>query len=364
MNRLIVGSLVSVPLFVTMACSGDPTDSLRNGIAQVNASPSQLFVQVGRTSNVDATATDEQGNLISTSFQATSIGGSTISVIRDTTFQPIFVNDTQAVAPAEAATFRFKVTANALGVDTVTITSGDVSTRVPVAVTRDPAVAPPFITVASTGPTAADTTTLTLAPPYAFPEDVAVSFDAGDAIVVERSPDGSSLKIFPPPGATTVGTAVVGLSYLPTDTATTTTDVPLTISTSVPSRPGTDDITTAPDITPASGSTAFYDGAAFTGTDLSGDCDPTIQCPANAQYYKFTVPAHGDVDLSVNWSNDADIDLVLCNDVTCSVPDFTNATGDQPQGSTYTLTAGTYYIDVVLFDGTKPDWISINLALH
>jgi len=353
MKRLIVGSLVSASLYVSLACSGDPTESLRTGIQQVNAAPTQVFVQLGRTSNVDATATDEQGNLITTTFDVSGASPA-LTVIRDTTFQPIFVNDTQAVAPPEATTFRFKVTANALAADTFTINAGGKSVDVPVSVMLDHTQPAPVATVVSAGATAADTTVISVPAPFVI---TGASFDAGDAILVGTSADGTTASIFAPPGTTSNGTVLLGLSYLPTDTISTTTDVPLTIATTVPSRPGTDDISTAPDITPASGSTAFYDGAAFTGADISGDGGLGL-----AQYYKFTLPADGDVDISVNWSNDADVDLILCNDVTCSDPDFTNATGDQPQGSTYSLTAGTYYIVVVLFDGTKPDWISLSLS--
>ena len=68
MKRLIVGSLVSVSLTVVAACSGDPTESLRGGISQLTTSPSQVFVQQGRTAKVQVSAIDDQGNQISTSF--------------------------------------------------------------------------------------------------------------------------------------------------------------------------------------------------------------------------------------------------------------------------------------------------------
>jgi len=369
MNRLIVGSLVSVPLIITMACSGDPTDSLRNGIAQVNASPTQVFPQVGRTTNIDVTANDEQGNMVSTSFQAKAVNGSSISVIRDTTFQPVFINDSQAVAPAQAVTFRFKVTANALGVDTVTIKAGEDSVRVPVAVQRDPAVAPPFITVASTGPTAADATVLTVPAPYVFPEDVAVGFDVGNAIVVSRTADGSSITIFPPPGAASVGSAVLGLSYLPTDTVTSTTDVPLTISTSVPPQAGTDDPATAPVIAlPAAGATtAFYDGAAFGFT-----CD-AVGGPFPCQLYAISLPADGSFDASLGWSNTTDLGLyVLSADGTTATDQFCDANGNGDEGGaeacTITLPAGDYRIAVVNFGpfydpvDPPPDWISLAIT--
>jgi hypothetical protein len=326
-----------------------------------------VFVQLGRTTNVDATATDSQGNLISTSFQATN--GSAISVVRDPTFQPIFVNDTQAVAPGEATTFRFKVTANALGSESFTITAGDKSTTVPVSVTRDPLIPPPLVTVSSTGPSASDPTVLTVPAPFAFPEGAVVSFDAGDAILVDRAADGSSITIFPPPGATTVGTVVVGLSYLLSDTATTTTDVPLTISTTVPAQPGTDDPATAPTITlPAAGATtAFYDGAAF-GASVCGASNAGFGC----QLYKISLPADGSFDAALGWSNTTDLGLyVLAADGTATdqlCDDNGNADEGGAEACTITLPAGDYLLAVVNFGpgyvpvDPPPDWISLAIT--
>lgn len=368
MKRLIVGSLVSVPL-VVMACSGDPTESLRNGIVQVNATPTTAFIQLGRTTNVDVTATDEQGNLISTAFVATG-GGSAISVVRDSTFQPIFVNDSQAVVPAEAATMRFKVTAVALGAESFTVTAGDKSVTVPITVTLDP-TAVPLATVASTGPSASDPTVLTIPAPYIFPTDVSVAFDAGNAIVVDRAADGSSITIFPPPGATSTGAVLVSLSYLPTDTVTTTTDVPLTISASVPPQPGTDSPATAPDVAlPAPGaSTAFYDGAAF-GSPVCGVSNDGVPC----QLYKITLPADGSFDADLVWSNTTDLGLyVLSADGTADTGQSCDALGNGADGGeeacTITLTAGTYLLAVVNFGpfygpppDPAPDWISLKIT--
>jgi len=377
MKRLIVGSLVSASLYVSLACSGDPTESLRNGIQQVNAAPTQVFVQLGRTSNVDATATDEQGNLITTSFEASG-ASSALTVIRDTTFQPIFVNDTQAVAPAEATTFRFKVTANALAADTFTITAGGKSVDVPVSVTRDPLQPPPLATVVSSGATASDTTVLSIPAPFAFPPDVTVSFDAGNAIIVGRAPDGSSISIFPPPGTTSTGAALIALNYLPTDTVSTSTDVPLTIATTVPARQGTDDPTTAPDITPPAGGTnAFYDGTAFA-SPVCGQFNSGVPC----QLYKIVLPADGSFDVALGSSNTTDLGVYLLSaDGTQDIGDNNtpfafppgspcdvNGNDGTPESCTWTLTAGTYLLGVTNFGpfysppDPVPDWISLTIT--
>ena len=354
MKRLIVGSLVSVPLLL-IACTGDPTESLRGGITQLTTSPSQIFLQQGRTAKVDVSALDEQGNRIATSFDASNIG-SGINVSRDLTFQPQFVNDTTLAPPTEAPTFRFDVQAVDLVTTTFTLNAGGKSVDVPVTVTPDPANVP-AATVTTNGATAADPITVSIAAPLIFTSASTVATDAGAGIVTSLAADGSSITFFAPPGTTTAATIdSLGLTYLPSPSGVAvTTDVPLTIGTSVPNQPGTGSPATAPGI---SATPAFYDGAAFTGADLTTDGG------SGAQYYKFTPAADADVTFTVNWSNASDVDIVLCNDTACSAPDFSGggASTAQPEVATYTLTGGTtYYLAVVLFAGPAPSFISISV---
>jgi hypothetical protein len=373
MKRLIVGSVVSVSLMIVAACSGDPTESLRGGIVRLDASPSQLAVQQGRTVKVDVTASDSQGNQIATSFDIATVGAG-ISVQRDLTFRPVFVNDSTLSPPAQDPTFRFAVTANELVSTSFTITAGGKEVTVPVAISFDPATLPPA-TVASTGPSAADQTVLTLPAPFIFTPDAAVTFDAGGAITVGVAADGSSLTIFPPPGTTSTGVVSgVGLSYLPSDTGSTVTDVALTIATTVPPQPGTDDPATAPEVTlpPSGETTAFYDGAAF-GSPVCGESNAGLPC----QLYKITLPADGSIDAALGWSNTTDMGLyVLSADGTTDVigyPDsgcdvLGNGEDGGAESCTFTLTAGTYLLAVVsngeFYDPVDPlpDWISLAIT--
>ena len=96
----------------------------------------------------------------------------------------------------------------------------------------------------------------------------------------------------------------------------------------------------------------------FTGADLSLDQG------VGAQYYKVVVADSGDYTFTVNWeANGADIDMVLCPDVTCGAGagDFLGTGVDQPESDVRTLAPGTYYFDAVLFAGTAPAWISFTL---
>jgi hypothetical protein len=367
MKRLIVGSLVSVPLLL-VACTGDPTESLRGGITQLTTSPSQIFLQQGRTAKVDVSALDEQGNRITASFDASNIG-SGINVSRDLTFQPEFVNDTTLAPPAEAPTFRFNVDAVNLVSTKFTLNAGGKSVDVPVIVTADPASVP-AATVTTNGATAADPITVSIAAPLIFTSASTVATDAGAGIVTGLAADGSSITFFAPPGTTTAATIdSLGLSYLPTPSGVVvTTDVPLTISTVVPGQAGTDNPATAPVLAlPASGGTlAFYDGAPMAATQ----CGPVSGFPC--QLYRIDPTADIAIDASLAWSNAADLGLYVMDASFTDTGQFCDANGrgdgNQPEACTLSLTAGTYYLIVVSFgpgypeNDPNPDWIALSLT--
>jgi hypothetical protein len=357
MKQLIVGSLVSVSLMLA-ACSGDPTEDLRTGISQLTTSPSTVFVQQGLTAKVQVSATDNQGNQIVTSYAADNVG-SGITVARDETFQPVFVNDTTLQAPAEAATFQFNVNAVDLVTTSFDLTAGGKTVTVPVTVTPDPATVA-TATVTTAGATAADPTTLTVAAPFVFTPTTTIAFDAGNAIIGSISADGSTATIFAPPNTTTTGAITgLGLTYLPSASVNGVTDVPLTVGAAVPSKAGTASPATAPDITSAP---AFFDGASFTGADITADGG------LGAQYYAFTPAADGDFNITMDAQGadpaTTDVDLVVCSDATCSDGgDFTATGAGQPETGTFTLTGGTtYYIAVILFAGAAPTSISLSVA--
>jgi hypothetical protein len=378
MKRLIVGSLLSVPLMFVAACSGDPTESLRNGIVQLNASPSQIFVLQGRTAKVKVSAIDEQGNLISTSFDASNVG-SGITVERDLTFQPEFVNDTTLAPPEEATVFQFNVDAVNLVSTTFTLNAGGKSVDVPVIVTADPASVP-AATVTTNGATAADPITVSIAAPLIFTSASQVATDAGAGIVTSLAADGSSITFFAPPGTTTAATIdSLGLSYLPTPSGVSvTTDVPLTIGTSVPPEPGTDNPATAPDVTPAPGTTkAFYDGTAFGSTSCGA-----FNAGAPCQMYKITLDADGSFDVSLGESGTTDLGVYLLSaDGTTDLADNgapfafppgspcdVNGNDGTPESCTWTEPAGTYLLAVVNFGpfysppDPTPTWISLSIT--
>jgi Bacterial pre-peptidase C-terminal domain len=369
MNRLTSGTVSLIALLVVSGCNNDPTEDLRGGITKLQASPSTANVVLGKTKTVQVSALDDQGNLLETAFEVTDVGPG-ISVKRDSTFFPQFVNDTLLTVPPTAPTFQFIITGTEFTTSSFKVTAGGQEVTIPVTVTSDPTTTP-LATVASTGPSASDPTVLTLPAPFQFGTDAGVTFDAGAAIVVSRSDDGRSITIFPPPGATNAG-AVTGvvLDYIPTVPLTTTTDVALTISPTVPPQPGTDSPATAPTIAiPASGgTTAFYDGTGFA-SPVCGVSNDGVPC----QLYKFTMPADGSFDVDLVWNNTTDLGVYILTadgtaDTDQACDDLGNAEDGGEEACTITLTAGDYLLAVVNFGpfytppDPTPDWISLAIT--
>ena len=355
MKRLILCPVVAMSLLVFLtSCSGDPTGDLRGGVEKLNPNPSQVFLQQGKTTKVDVTATDAQGNQIETAFALTSQGPG-ISVVRDNSFRAVYANDTLLVPPATDAIFRYQVTATDLVASSFTISAEGKDVVVPVNVmTATGAV--PAATVTSTGTPVNTPTVLAIPAPYQFPAGATATFDAGAGLVIDRAADGSTLTVLAPPGTTSPGTVTVVLNYLPTIPDSTVTATPVTTDATVPSMAGTGSPATAPDIAvpPVGGTTAFFDAATFGAGVFGAD-----------RVYKITLTEAADITATVNWDNDSDIDVALCSDAACAnAPDFTAATGDQPESTTYSLQPGTYFLIVNLFaPGTAgpPAWISIQL---
>jgi pre-peptidase len=367
MNRLTSGTVSLIALLVVSGCNNDPTEDLRGPVTRIQSTPSTLNVTQGKTKTIQVTALDDQGNLIPSAYEVSAVG-SGISVKRDSSFFEQFVGDSLTV-PATATTFQFIVSGIDLVSTSFVVSAAGQQITIPVVVAPDPAFAP-ISTVTSTGPNASDTTVITAPAGYVFNPDAAVTFDAGDAITLGVSDDGSQLFILPPPGATSKG-IVSGLAapYLPQAPVTDSTDVALTISTSVPPQPGTDDPTTAPVIAlpPSGGTTAFYDGTAFG----AGPCG--VQSISPCQFYKITLPADGSFDASLAWSNTTDLGLYVfesdgttLTDQACD--DLGNAADGGAEACTITLAAGDYYIALVNFGPAyvppdpAPDWLSLAIS--
>jgi len=339
MKRLMCGSVVLAAAAGLWSCNGDPTESIRDG-ETVRADPSVVFVEQNSTKFVTVGLVDGQGNPLAADLQIQTVGAG-ITVEEDTAFLQTTIGERLPT------TKRYIVAGVEPLVTSFVVASGGTSATVPVRVIPTGGGIP-VVTVASTGPNATDPTVLTVPAGFQFFPDSGVAFDAGAAIIVDRSADGRSLTVFAPPGTTTTGTATILVDFLPTVPLATTTDVALTVNAAVPAQPGATDIATAPNIPLSAVGGGLWDTGLFTGTLFGAD-----------QYYQFTIADEGDYTINVDWTDAVDIDYIICADVACSAPDGTGATGAHPELHDHTFTPGTYYLVVNLFTGPTPPWVRI-----
>ena len=99
MNRFRSGLVPLFALLAVVGCSSEPTGDLRERPHELEASPTQLFLEVGETKTVQVGAVDAQGNPLDFNYEVTATGPG-ITVRRDSSFLPIFVDDSTLQAPA------------------------------------------------------------------------------------------------------------------------------------------------------------------------------------------------------------------------------------------------------------------------
>jgi hypothetical protein len=190
------------PLFALLlvaGCTTEPTDDLRNGVERIDAAPSQVFVELNKTKTVDVGAVDAQGNRLTFDYQVSSVG-SGITVVRDSTFLPIFINDSVLAVPPEAPIFRFIVTGTGYGATSFTVSAGGKDVVIPVQVTPVAAIAATF---SSLTPALGDTITITAPAGTSFTQTALLTVaglpDSLNPRIVERDPSGAFIRFLAPP---------------------------------------------------------------------------------------------------------------------------------------------------------------------
>ncbi|MBA3260497.1 MAG: hypothetical protein H0T68_13660 [Gemmatimonadales bacterium] len=225
MNRFRYGMVPAFALLLVVGCSTEPTDDLREGVRLV-AEPSQLFLQLGESNTVEVSAVDNQGNPLTFPFEVTDQQAG-IEVRRDSTFLPIYVDDSTLSVPAEASRFRFIVTATGYTATSFTVTAGGEELPVPVQVVPQTALAATF---SNPAPGLGETVTITAPPGTRFSATSIVrtaDTTAAQPFVVGVSADGTTIDVILPPNLadapltiTDVTTdAAPGLTFAPATSA-------------------------------------------------------------------------------------------------------------------------------------------------
>jgi hypothetical protein len=331
-----------------LACSGDPTGDLVGKDLTIQADPSSLFIPLAGSAPVNVSVIDVQGNTESVTDLAFNANSGSLSVVEDSTFQP-------TVAGPLSTTRRLIVTANTPDSGSIHVSANGVAKDIPVVVNPTGAT----VALSATDAPANQPITISLAgQPFKFGEGAGATIGGAAGVNLGLSADSTTMTFLPPPGAAgPLSLDSVAPVYAPSLRFSLPTGDSLTIGPLTPA-PGTGSPTTAPALPiPAAGTTTgFLDIGTFTAPDLTGDGGL-----AKAQYYRLDVTEAGTYTFTVNWDNDADLDILLCQATNCSDADFMSAGDIQPETDSRDLVPGTYYLAVVLFAGTVPGSISIAL---
>jgi hypothetical protein len=198
MNRLTSGMVPLFALLLVAGCSSDPTEDLRNGISELRASPTQIVLELGETQTVDVSAVDDQGNRIASAFEVTN-PGSGISIKRDSTFLPVYIDDTTLTVQPEAVVFRYIVTANAYTTTSFTVSTGGKDVVVPVHVVAQNVLE---ADISDTVPTLNEVVTITAPAGVTFSPTSLVTLADTTAVqpaTLAVAADGKSITFLPPP---------------------------------------------------------------------------------------------------------------------------------------------------------------------
>jgi hypothetical protein len=207
MNRFRSGTVPLFALLVLVGCSSEPTEDLRDGPTALVAAPTQLFIELGGIKNVEVGSVDAQGNPIDLNYEVTATGAG-ITVRRDSSFLPIFVDDSTLQAPPVGPRFRFIVEGTGYANSSFTVTAGELSITVPVQVVPQSGLAATFDDdTLDLG----QAVTLTAPAGVTFLETATVEIAGNPLIPVILAQDATSITFLPPPnvnGAITVNGVV------------------------------------------------------------------------------------------------------------------------------------------------------------
>jgi len=195
MNRFRSGT---VPLFALLAlagCNSEPTDGSRGLIASLVASPTQLFIELGGTKTVEVGAVDQLGEPLDLAYEVTATGPG-ITVRRDSSFLPIFVNDSTLQAPATGPRFRFIVQGTDYAASSFTVSGGGLDVVVPVQVIPQTGISATFD---NPTPALGDTITLTAPAGVTFADTASLEIAGNPLIPLIVSQDATTIRFLAPP---------------------------------------------------------------------------------------------------------------------------------------------------------------------
>ncbi|MEO8636997.1 MAG: hypothetical protein ABI587_17110 [Gemmatimonadales bacterium] len=213
MNRVTRGMVVLAAALATVSCSGDPTDSLRNGIDHLIATPSALFIASDSTAIVRIEAVDAQGNRLAGNFTLGTIDPG-LTIVEDSSFNLVRDTNGNLVKPANPTRVQYFVTSTGtLGTPTFTVTAGGKALTIRTRIAPSAASA---ITLSTAAANAGDTVTATAPANFLFTPASVVSAPGGATVSLGISPDSTQISFVVGPsisGSVTVSDLI--LTYAP-----------------------------------------------------------------------------------------------------------------------------------------------------
>lgn len=342
-----------------VACSGDPTSDLRNGVDHLIATPGAIFLTPGTTTNVLIEAVDEQGNRQGTRFSLGQVSA-LIDVAVDSSFGRVVDNDGNLVFPDTPTRLRYAVSpAAAVGDASFTVRAGGKEITIPVRLVPDSV----SVTFSDDAPAAGDTVTVTTAAPFQFRANATVDAGGAHAVVVDQT--ANTVRFVPLPGGTAGPITVTGVAL---DYATTLAlALPSTASFTAPAGlAGTGALATAPTVTlPAAGATELFVDEGVTAA--------VPQCTGSAlgspcRLWKLVLAAPRTFQVRATWEGTSDLGIYILTSggALTTAPgacdDHGSGATAQPESCTITLGAGTFYLASFNFSAADPIWLRLDLT--
>jgi hypothetical protein len=358
MKRSMCGLIILAAVAGLGSCGGDPTgDELEQG-KRVLADPSAVFVSDGASKFVVAQLVDTLGNQLPVDFVPQNVGPG-ITVEKDTTFLSTTIGTHLETSQ------RFIVTGTAPNATQFELTSGGVSTTIPVKVTPTSTTA----TVSNPAPAANEGVIVTLPAGYKFGSGAGANIEGAAGFVSAVAPDSSSITVLLPPGSTgTLTVDSVGVDFAPGVLFSLPTDQTVTVGPVTP-QAGTGATGTAPAVTipPPGGTTFFYDGGTY---DYSAPLVvPNVGTfPIPSRLYKIVVADTTTLTTTLDWTSPEDLGLYFyqSNGTTAfgTAPADAGGPGVHPESTDNTFPPGTYYMAVLNFSDpvTNPPWIALTIT--
>ncbi|MDZ4862727.1 MAG: hypothetical protein SGJ01_04705 [Gemmatimonadota bacterium] len=215
MNRVMRSTVVLAAALGALSCKGDPTDSLRNGIDHLVATPSVLFIGgPDSTQSVLIEAVDDQGNRLSGTFSLVSATAG-LSVVQDAAFNNVYNSAGQLVSPKNWTRAKYNITTVAgSGFENAVFAVGGKQITVPV---RIVATAIPSITLSTAAANAGDTVVATAPANFRFTTASVATGTGGVVVKTGISADSSQFSFIVGPSLNgTVSFTNLVLQYAPT----------------------------------------------------------------------------------------------------------------------------------------------------